>query len=68
MTYEEAKKAQVEEFHKGRYYVLREEAPGNFTLVMTPYKYVAEESLVKDAIAEVKRMPTKLRVYPGGKL
>lgn len=67
MTYDKAKKAQIEEFSKGRYYVLREDSPGEFTLVMTPHRYVAEESIVKDAIALVKKFPTKLRVYPGGK-
>jgi len=67
MTYDEAKKTQIEEFSKGRYYVLREESPGDFTLVMTPYRTIAEESIVKDAIAVVKKLPTKLRVYPGGK-
>lgn len=65
MTYDEAKKAQIEEFYKGRYYVLRETSPGEFTLVMTVQRKVAEESMIKDAIAVVKRIPTRLRVIKG---
>lgn len=67
MKYEEAKAAQIEEFSKGRYYVLKETEPGDFTLVMTPLRFVAEQSIVKDAIAMVKRLPTRFRILPGGK-
>lgn len=69
MTYEEAKKKQVDEFRKGNYFVLREDqdALGSFQLVPAANKYVAQESIVKDAIAVVKKFPTKLRMFPGGK-
>lgn len=67
MKYEIAKEIQIEQFKKGNYLVLREESPGDYLLVPTTSRQVAEQSIVKDAIAVVKRLPTRLRVVPGGK-
>lgn len=67
MTYEEAKRRQIEAFRAGIYYVLQEVTPGEYFLVKTQSKLQSQENLAKDAIAEVKRFPTKLRIIPGGK-
>lgn len=69
MLYLEAKTRQIEEFKKGNYFVLREEdgKPGSFLLIPAANRTIAQESIVKDAITAVKRFPTKLRVYNGGK-
>jgi len=66
MTYEEAKIKQIEEFKKGNYLVLREQS-GDFHLIQAASRQVAQESLAKDVIAEIRRLPTRLRVLPGGK-
>lgn len=69
MNYDEAKKKQIEEFKKGRYFVLSEDFvyPGFFELIPTYSKSIAQESIVNDVIAVVKRMPPRLRPLPGGK-
>ena len=69
MTYDEAKSMQISEFKRGHYLVLRErkDIPGEFYLITAASRRVAEESIAKDAVAEVKRLPTRLRVFPGGR-
>lgn len=69
MNYDEAKKKQIEEFKKGNYLVLREEqdSPGSFYLIPALSRRIAEESIMKDAVAIVRRLPTRLRILPGGK-
>ena len=69
MTYEEAKTKQVEEFKKGKYFVLREkhDSPGTYYLIPAATRKAAEESITKDTLAEVRRFPTRLRILSGGK-
>lgn len=69
MTYEEAKRAQVEYFHQGRLFDMHQEHDniGEWYLMPTNDRQAVEKSITRSAVAEVKRMPTRLRVLPGGK-
>lgn len=69
MTYEEAKKAQVEYFHQGQLFNVHQEHDniGEWYLMPTSDRQAVEKSIMQSAVAEVKRMPARLRVLPGGK-
>lgn len=69
MNYEDAKNAQATFFRQGRLFNLHQEHDniGEWYLMPTDDRKAVEESVTRNAIAEVKRLPARLRVLPGGK-
>lgn len=67
MTFQEAKERQIECFEDGVYLKIVQPAPGFFILVDAHSREAAEKDMIRDAVEVIKRMPTRLRLLPGGK-
>jgi hypothetical protein len=67
MTYEEAKSRQIDCFKEGVYLLIVMDYPGHYILRDAPSREAAERDMLQDVVAVVRRLPTRLRVIPGGK-
>lgn len=67
MTYEEAKSRQLDCFKSGCYLKIVQPKPGYYILVDAHTREDAERDMLQDVATMVKRMPSRLRLIPGGK-